>query len=183
MSIIKLCDTFAFYGLDVAVAAALCCIIVQILKKTLFKNAQKKILTLLPFVIGTVIYAAYGAIVRMSFDYLTNFSELAEHGLAVGSLSTVMYVYYEQFVRKENKSSASEEVICALIEGFVPSDMVEEAARRISDALLKDVTGGGADKALAILKEACGEDADENDMKLLSRLIIETLAQIAAGKN
>lgn len=183
MSFIKLCDTFAFYGLDIALSAVLCCIIVQILKKTLFKRAQKKVLTLLPFLIGTVIYAVYGAATRMSFEYLTHFSELAEHGLAVGSLSTVMYVYYEQFVRNNSKNPVSEEVICALIEGYVPSDKVAEAAHEIADALLKDVTGGGADKALAILEGVCGEEVNENDLKLLSRLIIETLAQIAAGKN
>lgn len=179
MTIIKIIDTFTFYGIDVVFLAFLTAISVQICKVTFLKKIQKKLLTFLPFALGTLFYAAYAALKNMSFNYLLEeYVNILEHGVSVGAVATLLYVMYEQFVRKDNSLSATESVISTLIEGYVPASNVQRVAVLIAEAIEKDVTGNGASKTAEILKANIGEDADECDVQLLSRLIIETLAHI-----
>ncbi len=143
------------------------------------KNRKKKVVTFLPFLIGGVLYASYTALWHLSFKYvLDNYVGVMEHGFAVGALSTVVYVLYEQFVRDEKQTNPHEAVIATLIEGYVPSDGVESVAAEIASAIEKDVTGEGAKKTAEILAANSSEDVTEKDVKLLAKLIIETLAHL-----
>jgi hypothetical protein len=179
LTLIEIIDTFTFYGVDVILLAAATCAIVQVLKVTLLKHCKKKIVTFLPFVVGAVLYAVYAAISHLDAAYvLTNYTQIVEHGFAVGALSTVIYVWYEQFIRETAKSSLAESVISTLIEGYVPTDAVENTAKAIAEAIQKDVTGDGAKKAAEIITANSLEDITERDVALLSKLIIETLAHV-----
>ncbi|MDE7087278.1 MAG: hypothetical protein K2O67_03700 [Clostridia bacterium] len=180
MTIIKIIDTFAFYGLDVIALAAATCVTVQILKLTLFKKCRKKVMTFLPFLIGCLYYAAYAALINLSLKYLLdNYVNVLERGFSVGALSTVIYVWYEQFVREKKSVSLSAGVIATLIDGYVPSDETEQIAQQIVLAIERDVTGDGAKKTADILAEHNLEGVTEKDIKLLAKLIIETLAHLA----
>ena len=180
MTVFEIIDAFTFYGLDVILLAAATSILVQILKRTLLKNCQKKVITFLPFLIGTLLYTGYCALIHLSFRYiLDNYVDVIEHGFSVGALSTLIYVWYEQFVRNKAKSSATAEVISTLIAEYVPSEELASIAEEIAHAIEKDVTGDGAKKTEDILAVHSLEDVTENDIKVLSRLIIETLAHIS----
>ncbi len=180
MTVFEIIDAFTFYGLDVIALAAATSIFVQILKLTLLKNCQKKVITFLPFVIGSLIYAGYAALVNLSFRYvLDNYVSVLEHGFSVGALSTLVYVWYEQFVRSKSKGSATAGVISTLIAEYVPSEELSSIAAEIAHAIEKDVTGDGAKKTADILSAHRLEEVTENDIKVLSRLIIETLAHIS----
>ena len=183
MTFIQIIDTFTFYGFDVAALAFITTVAVQILKKTILKSVNKKIFTFLPFIVGTVLYAAYYAAINVSLRVLvSDYVAVLEHGISVGAVATLVYVMYEQFVREKNTLSATEGVIKTLIEAYVPPENLERVAKEIAAAIEKDVTGGGARKAAEILTENCG-DIDENSVNLLAKLIIETLAHLtAAGK-
>lgn len=179
MTLIQIIDAFTFYGLDVIVLAAATCLTVQLLKITLLKKCQKKVVTFLPFIIGGVYYAAYAAAVHLSVKYvLENYVEICEHGFSVGALSTLLYVWYEQFVRGKKAVSAAESVIKTLIEGYVPDEKTEETANKIVQAIERDVTGGGAQKTADIILSANPEELDEAEVKMLARLIIDTLAHM-----
>jgi hypothetical protein len=181
LTIIEIIDTFTFYGIDVILLAAATCIIVQLMKATLLKNCKKKVITFLPFFIGGVLYAIYAGIYNFSFVYLlNNFTQILEHGFGVGSLSTVIYVWYEQFIREKDVVSGTVGVISTLIEGYVPTNLIEETAEKIAEAIQKDVTGDGANKAAEILTSNMSEGITERDITLLSKLIIETLAHLSA---
>lgn len=180
MTVFEIIDAFAFYGLDVILLAAATSILVQILKLTLLKNCQKKIITFLPFLIGALLYTGYSALVNLSIRYvLDNYVSMLEHGFSVGALSTLVYVWYEQFVRNKDKVSASAGVISTLIAEYVPSDELTEIAAEIAHAIEKDVTGDGAKRTAEILSAHSLENVTEKDIKVLSRLIIETLAHIS----
>lgn len=182
MTVIEIIDTFTFYGIDVILLAVLTATVVQICKITFLKKLKRKLLTFLPFALGTLFYAAYAAAKNLSFAYvLENYVEILEHGISVGSIATLIYVMYEQFVREKDKLSTTQGVIATLVEGYVPSDKTEEVAKLISEAIEKDVTGNGAARAAEILTENSEEEITERDINLLSKLIIETLAHIAAG--
>ena len=179
MSFIQIFSTFTFYGIDISLLAFATVLITQLLKKTLLKSAQKKIITFLPFILGTFFYAVYACLRNLSFSYLLDeYVSVLEHGISVGAVATLFYVFYEQFIRQKDTLSETEKVIAALIDGFVPTDSVEKAARAVAEAIEKDVTGNGMAKAQEILAEYSGGDMDESNLQLLARLIIETLAHM-----
>ena len=179
LSYYNIVNTLTFYGLDIALLSAATCAIVQIAKKTFLKNCQKKILTFAPFITGTVLYAIYVAVSRLNIScLLSSFHEISERGFTVGALSTVVYVWYEQFIRNKDSASRNEGIISTLIEGYVPTDEVESVAKRIAEAIEQDVTGDGAKKTAEILLSNTGEGVTERDITLLSKLIIETLAHV-----
>lgn len=181
LTILKIIDTFTFYGLDVALLAVLTAITVQICKVTFLKKAQKKLITFLPFTVGAIYYAAYAALVNWSLSYLlTEYVSVLEHGVSVGSVATLLYVLYEQFVRAKKSPSISEGIISTLIEGYVPTDRIESVAKQIAEAIERDVTGNGALRAAEIICEN-SEELAERDVELLSKLIIETLAHVNAA--
>lgn len=182
MTVFEIIEAFTFYGLDVILLAAATSVLVQILKLTLLKKCQKKIITFLPFFIGTLLYTGYSALIKLSFRYVVdNYVSVLEHGFSVGALSTLIYVWYEQFVRNKDGGSAAANVISTLIEEYVPKEELSEIALQIARAIEKDVTGDGAKKTADILAAHRLDDVTESDIKVLSRLIIETLAHISTS--
>ena len=181
LTIIKIIDTFTFYGIDVILLAALTAICVQICKLTFLKKIKKKLLTFLPFMLGTLFYATYGAIINLSINYLLEeYVTVLEHGISVGAVATLLYVLYEQFVREKKYLSPAEGIISTLIEGYVPKSSVEKVAATIAEAIEKDVTGNGATRCAEILKQNVDCETTEVDVQLLSKLSIETLAHTTA---
>ena len=179
MTFIEIIDTFTFYGIDVILLAAATALLTQLLKKTLFKRAQKKVVTFLPFVLGTILYAVYAAVRNLSICFVfAEYTSIIEHGISVGAAATLYYVLYEQFVRSDKGLSETEAVIATLIEGYVPTDKTEAAAKAVAEAIQKDVTGNGANRAKEILTEYSDGEINERDVQLLCKLIIETLAHI-----
>lgn len=182
MTFIEIIDTFTFYGIDVLLLALATAGVTQLLKITLFKKANKKLVTFLPFIIGTLFYAAYAAVYNLSFFYIfEEYTSVLEHGISVGAAATLYYVLYEQFVREKDSLSSTEKVISTLIEGYVPSDCLEQVAREVAEAIQKDVTGNGATRAQEILFEYSDGEISERDIQLLSKLIIETLAHMTTA--
>lgn len=183
MTFVEIIDAFTFYGADVLLLALVTVGIVQLVKITLFKKAQKKLLTFLPFIIGTVLYAVYAAIRHLSFIYLIEeYASVLEHGVSVGAAATLYYVLYEQFIREKKGLSEVEKVIATLIEQYIPKENVEKAAKAVAEAIERDVTGNGALRAKEILTEYSGGEISESDIQLLSRLIIEMLAHMTTTK-
>ena len=179
MSLIQIFSTFTFYGIDVSLLALLTVAVTQIVKKTLFKHAQKKLVTFLPFLLGTLFYAVYASVSHLSLLYVAyEYVSILEHGISVGAIATLYYVMYEQFVREKDNLSETEKVIATLIEGYVPTESVESAARAVAQAIERDVTGNGMAKTQEILAQYSDGKIEERDLKLLCKLIIETLAHL-----
>lgn len=179
MSLIQIFNTFTFYGIDVSALALITAVATQVIKKLLFKHSNKKLVTFMPFMLGTIFYAVYACARNKSVFYvLEEYVSVMEHGVSVGAIATVFYVLYEQFIREKDATSSTERVIATLIEGYVPTDGLEEAAKKIAEAIGRDVTGNGAARAKEILSEYSGGEISERDLQLLSKLIIETLAHL-----
>lgn len=181
LTIIKIIDAFTFYGVDVLLLAALTAVVTQVLKISVLKKLKKKILTFLPFVLGTLFYAIYECVCNLSIrllliDYVT----IIEHGISVGAVATLLYVLHEQFIREKKGCTQTEQLVATLLEGYVPTDSVEKAAKEVAAAIERDVTGNGAARAEEIIGMYCEGEITERDIKLLSKLIIETLAHITA---
>ncbi len=181
LTIIKIIDAFTFYGVDVLLLAALTAVVTQVLKISVLKKLKKKILTFLPFVLGTLFYAIYECVCNLSIRLLlTDYVTIIEHGISVGAVATLLYVLHEQFIREKKCCTQTEQVVATLLEGYVPTDSVEKAAKEVAAAIERDVTGNGAARAEEIIGMYCEGEITERDIKLLSKLIIETLAHITA---
>lgn len=181
LTIIKIIDAFTFYGVDVLLLAALTAVVTQVLKISVLKKLKKKILTFLPFVLGTLFYAIYECVCNLSIRLLlTDYVTIIEHGISVGAVATLLYVLHEQFIREKKGCTQTEQVVATLLEGYVPTDSVEKAAKEVAAAIERDVTGNGAARAEEIIGMYCEGEITERDIKLLSKLIIETLAHITA---
>lgn len=183
LTFLEIIDVFTFYGIDVVLLAAATAVFTQLMKNSLFKRAEKKLFTFLPFVIGTLLYAIYAAVSNLSFFYLLDeFISVFEHGFSVGAVSTLIYILYEQFIRRKNVLSATESVISTLIEGYVPEDKLEAAAKSIAAAVKLNVTENGAARAQEILSGYAKAEINERDLQLLCKLIIKTLARLTVNK-
>ena len=179
LSLIQIFASFTFYGIDISLLALLTVVLTQVIKKTVFKHAQKMVITFLPFILGTLFYAVYASVSRLSILYLAEeYVSVIEHGISVGAVATLYYILYEQFIRVKDNLSETEKVIATLIEGYIPTDSVEGAASAIAEAIERDVTGNGMSKAKEILAEYSNGEICERDLQLLCKLIIETLAHL-----
>lgn len=178
MTIAEIIETFTFYGVDVILLALLTTVLIQLLKLVIPKSAAKKLLTFLPFLIGTVLYAGYFALREGSVRVLlTECAFVMEHGFSVGALSTVVYVVYEQFVRGDRHKTLSAAVCENLLTGYVSGDIGAVAAE-IASIVESDVTETALKKVRDKIAENAAEGIDERDIVLLSKAVLEALSYI-----
>ena len=172
MSIFRFVDTFTCYGADVAGLAVLAAILTQVLKKTLLKNADKKLITFIPFAAGILLYAARMAIEDIGlFCSADAYLTLFERGIYVGALATAGYVMYEQFLRGKS-CLKSEDVIAEMIKGHVKEGEEQKVAEQIfavgmSDDRLKLIAD--------ILYANAEENSDEGEISALAAAVASTL--------
>ncbi|MCH5147758.1 MAG: hypothetical protein J1G05_00155 [Clostridiales bacterium] len=179
MTIIQLINTFTLYGIDTVLLAALTTVTVAIIKKLFFKKASKKLLTFLPFIIGTIFYCAYSAVTNFSFAPVINgISAHLEKGFAVGATSTILYVIYEQFVRGDKSTPLSESVAKAILEGYIKSDELSNASKSAYEAIVNDVTGSALERVRHIISEHADEGTDEREILMLAKTLCDTLAHL-----
>lgn len=108
MSAIQYLSTFRLYGWDVLLLAGAVTLLTALLKKTVLKNASRKLYVFLPFAIGILLYAAYRGLVTLSpLPFTTNLAATIEGGFGCGCAATLYYVIYEQFFRKRETNEQS----------------------------------------------------------------------------
>ena len=184
VTIIQLINTFTFYGIDIVLLALLTTVTVAIIKKLFFKKASKKLLTFLPFIVGTLFYCGYSALVNMSFLPVVNgICEHLEKGFAVGATATIFYVVYEQFLRGDSSTPLFESVAKTILEGYIKSDEIDTAAKKAYEAVLNDVTGSALERVRNVIKEHADEATSEREIVLLAKTLCDTLAQLNSAKN
>ena len=184
MTIIQLINTFTVYGIDTVLLAVLTTVTVAIIKKLFFRKTSKKLLTFLPFIIGTLFYCGYSALINQSFSHVINgVSAHLEKGFAVGATATILYVIYEQFVRGDTSTPLFESVAKTILSGYVISDELDEAAKSAYEAVLNDVTGSALERVRNIISEHADENTDEREILLLAKTLCDTLSHLNSAKN
>lgn len=163
MTFFEIMDLIAFYGVDVFVLAVLTSCLSRILKTTVLKNAPDKLYTLLPFIVGVIVYIIYTVISRVSFSYaFLNFGVVFEQGIKTGGVATVVYIVYEQFIRGKTSLTLTENALAALLADFVAEGEQDAAAAEIIKS---------PEKAEEIMSEYKREDADERKLSEFIKLI------------
>ena len=184
LTIIQLINTFTFYGIDTVLLASLTTVTVAIIKKLFFKKASKKLLTFLPFIVGTLFYCGYSALVNFSLTPIINdISEHLEKGFAVGATATVIYIIYEQFLRGNRSASIFESVTKTILQGYIKSEELDATAKSACEALLNDVTGSALERVREIISEHAEEGTGEREILLLAKTLCDTLSHLNSAKN
>lgn len=199
MSAIQYLSTFRLYGWDVLLLAGGVSLLTALLKKTVLKNASKKLYVVLPFALGIVLYAVYRALVTLSAAPFT--AELAatlEGGFACGCAATLYYVVYEQFFRKKADGQAADtgaaddggtqdadtdgaaSPVAPLLEGYVP----EETRAEVAQALYEGARGKTGDVLRTFVREtlfSAAPAATEAELIALTELIAAYLTSLTGA--
>lgn len=199
MSAIQYLSTFRLYGWDVLLLAGGVSLLTALLKKTVLKNASKKLYVVLPFALGIVLYAVYRALVTLSAAPFT--AELAatlEGGFACGCAATLYYVVYEQFFRKKADGQTADtgaaddggsqdadaggaaSPVAPLLEGYVP----EETRAEVAQALYEGARGKTGDVLRTFVREtlfSAAPAATEAELIALTELIAAYLASLTGA--
>ena len=199
MSAIQYLSTFRLYGWDVLLLAGGVSLLTALLKKTVLKNASKKLYVILPFALGIVLYAVYRALVTLSAAPFT--AELAatlEGGFACGCAATLYYVVYEQFFRKKADGEAADtgtaddgvtqeadaggaaSPVAPLLEGYVP----EETRAEVAQALYEGARGKTGDALRTFVREtlfSAAPAATEAELIALTELIAAYLTSLTGA--
>lgn len=195
MTILPYLSAFRLFGGDVLVLGLAVTVAVSVLKKTVFKNAPKKLYVFLPFVLGTVAFAAFRCLAELSFEPLTQcVSDTLEGGFACGCAATLYYVVYEQFLRV--KQSAAQDAApdaaqtdaaqtdagtqpdasaaAAILKAFVSADLATEAAEALCKgygAMPESAFAEFVSETLARYAPALGEDARKTAAAMVTSLL------------
>lgn len=176
MAFVEICDLFTYYGVDVAVLAAVTCALTQVLKTTVLKNAQKKLYTFLPYILGVALYAAYAAVTRLDISFLAkNFALVLSKGVSAGALATVIYSAYCSL--KKGGGTSKEEVIADMLCGYVPEGQEAEAAAKIA-ALPEEEDIGLRANQIADIILGYAQNIPRGESEVLARLIIKTVSRL-----
>ena len=205
MSAIQYLSTFRLYGWDVLLLAGGVTLLTSLLKKTVLKNAPKKLFVFLPFALGIVLYAIYRALVTLSAEpFTTGLAATVEGGFACGCAATLYYVVYEQFFRKrptadtgaadgagesetpdtgaaDDADTDMGEVIppvAPLLEGFVP----EETRHAVARSLTEGARGKTGDALRTFVREtlfSAAPAATEAELLALTELVAAYLSPLS----
>lgn len=205
MSAIQYLSTFRLYGWDVLLLAGGVTLLTSLLKKTVLKNAPKKLFVFLPFALGIVLYAIYRALVTLSAEpFTTGLAATVEGGFACGCAATLYYVVYEQFFRKrptadtgaadgagESETAdtgAADDAdtdmgeaippVAPLLEGFVP----EETRHAVARSLTEGARGKTGDALRTFVREtlfSAAPAATEAELLALTELVAAYLSSLS----
>ena len=205
MSAIQYLSTFRLYGWDVLLLAGGVTLLTSLLKKTVLKNAPKKLFVFLPFALGIGLYAIYRALVTLSAEpFTTGLAATVEGGFACGCAATLYYVVYEQFFRKRPTADtgaadgagesetpdtgAADDAdtdmgeaippVAPLLEGFVP----EETRHAVARSLTEGARGKTGDALRTFVREtlfSAAPAATEAELLALTELVAAYLSSLS----
>ena len=205
MSAIQYLSTFRLYGWDVLLLAGGVTLLTSLLKKTVLKNAPKKLFVFLPFALGIVLYAIYRALVTLSAEpFTTGLAATVEGGFACGCAATLYYVVYEQFFRKrptadtgaadgagesetpdtgaaddaDTDMGESIPPVAPLLEGFV----TEETRHAVARSLTEGARGKTGDALRTFVREtlfSAAPAATEAELLALTELVAAYLSSLS----
>ncbi len=140
MTILQYLSAFRLFGGDVLVLGFAVTVAVSVLKKTALRNASKKLFVFAPFVLGTLLFAAYRCLATLSAAPLTDdIAATFEGGFACGCAATLYYVVYEQFLRAKQSAAG----------GTTAAQSEDPAAAAADKDMVPASTAAGTDSASA----------------------------------
>ena len=158
------------FSVEIILLAVLTSIFTGILKKYL--PASLKTLThLLPFLLGTVIYAGYSFLVLKTLEIVT----IIKGGFQVGGSAILIYALVKQIGKN---SSNAKNAVTDILTGFIDDASLQGTVNRI----LKEYTSNkySASSITRIIAET--SNVSEQESATLGSLVIKTLETLNTSK-
>lgn len=183
MSLFQIFNAFEKYSLEILLIAAAVVAATSFIKRVILRGKFKKLVTLIPFVLGVLFYSLYlYAYLKVPIKGLIAANAL-KNGIITGGLGTVYYVFYEQFIRGKREVfplSLSELAAHGILSTIVIKELLEQTSKevvaRISDKLVD--TGYCVDIISDIVKGRLLEGVNQQDIILHARLVVSALTAL-----
>jgi hypothetical protein len=136
MSLFQIFNAFEKYSFDVLFLALIVVIITSFIKRIILKNKYKKIVTFIPFFVGIAVYILYLYVFFNKNIKILITTENIKNGFITGGLSTVYYVFYEQFIRGKRDIATfniTELTIEGILSSIVIKNYLESTAKVIAE--------------------------------------------------
>ena len=161
------------YGADCLLLALPVCALTALCKLK-WPAKQKKFLTFVPFLFGTAAVICAEAVRQGGFSMLP-YAELCADGVRCGGIATVLYVAYEQFLRKRRALPDSPAEIA--VTGILAPRVQEARLAPLAAAITAEITPGADEgAATARLGELLKEDIpDESERAAVGALILAVI--------
>lgn len=192
MNITQFVRYLAKYSLPTVIMAIMVTAFTGLIKVYVFKGEKRKLTTVLPFLLGIIFETVY----RLIFGGELIFDEILTGGTTTGGLSTVIYVFYAQFLKYGTVENISLEnlTVESLLGGYVGSNNIKGYAEKVveiykssdSEELflesMKELFGGEEKESAKnkqtqeCLPSALNLSAEEQN--LLAKLIYKTLSTL-----
>ena len=172
MSAQEILSMLQTYGADCLLLALPVCLLTALCKCKCPKRF-KKLYTFLPFLWGVALCLAAEAVRNKGFDALP-YAELVQRGVRCGSVATIYYVVYEQFLRRKKATGSPLQIALA---GVLSTRLPESRAAALAQSILTAVAplDNEAEARVKIGEILKGDLPDENDRFALAALLFEVV--------
>ena len=147
MTIAQLIDLLRSYGVDILILGAADALLTALIGKIPEKILPKKYLTVIPFLLGFLLYALFFPLLKnLSAE---DFSVVLERGFGVGLTAILCNLLFARLTGKKDGTSGAASLVKQLLKDCIKEPALTEAAEKIAEAFFGEIEGTDGDKTQA----------------------------------
>ena len=147
MTIAQLIDLLRSYGVDILILGAADALLTALIGKIPEKILPKKYLTVIPFLLGFLLYALFFPLLKnLSAE---DFSVVLERGFGVGLTAVLCNLLFARLTGKKDGTSGAASLVKQLLKDCIKEPALTEAAEKIAEAFFGEIEGTDGDKTQA----------------------------------
>ena len=147
MTIAQLIDLLRSYGVDILILGAADALLTALIGKIPKKILPKKYLTVIPFLLGFLLYALFFPLLKnLSAE---DFSVVLERGFGVGLTAILCNLLFARLTGKKDGTSGAASLVKQLLKDCIKEPALTEAAEKIAEAFFGEIEGTDGDKTQA----------------------------------
>lgn len=147
MTIAQLIDLLRSYGVDILILGAADALLTALIGKIPEKILPKKYLTVIPFLLGFLLYALFFPLLKnLSAE---DFSVVLERGFGVGLTAVLCNLLFARLTGKKDGTSGAASLVKQLLKDCIKEPALTEAAEKISEAFFGEREGTNGDETQA----------------------------------
>ena len=183
MSLFQIFNAFEKYSLDILFLALIVVIITSFIKRIVLKNKFKKIITFVPFIVGIAVYILYMYVLEnVALEKLLTMENF-NSGFKTGGISTVYYIFYEQFIRGK-KEITTLSIPTLAVEGILSAIVIKAFLESTAEEIENKIIDRLSDKNYCIntisetVKGKLISGISTQDVLIHAKLIVSTLISL-----
>ncbi len=147
MTIAQLIDLLRSYGVDILILGAADALLTALIGKIPEKILPKKYLTVIPFLLGFLLYALFFPLLKnLSAE---DFSVVLERGFGVGLTAVLCNLLFARLTGKKDGTSGAASLVKQILKDCIKEPALTEAAEKIAEAFFGETEGTDGDKTQA----------------------------------